>query len=80
MESTPPPVIESQKKPGLNRVKGLKNKIHTAVRRNPDEILKEKTFLKRSIVFRCRGPEVELRFCSFLGCIHFSTTGTDKEK
>ena len=31
------------------------------------------------IGFKCRGPEVELRFCSFLGCVHFSTAGTDEE-
>ena len=60
--------------------KGLKNKIHTTVRRNLEEILEVKTFLKMSIGFQCRGPKVELRFCTFLGCIHFSTTGTDKEK
>ena len=33
-----------------------------------------------SIGFKCRGPKVELRFCSFLGCVHFSTTGTDKDE
>ena len=31
------------------------------------------------IGFKCRGPKVELRFCSFLGYVHFSTAGTDKE-
>ena len=36
-------------------IKGLKNKIHTAV----------KTFLKFSIRSKCRGPKLELRFCSF---------------
>ena len=61
-------------------IKGLKNKIHTAVRRNLEEILEVKTFLKISKGFKYRGPNVELRFCSFLGCVHFSTTGTDKEK
>ena len=46
-----------------------------------EEILEVKTFLKKSIGFtECRSPEIELRFCSFLGCIYFSTTGTDKEK
>ena len=35
-----------------------------------------------SMGFKCRGPKipVELRFCSLLGCDHFSTAGTDKEK
>ena len=33
-----------------------------------------------SIGFKCGGPEVDLRFFSFLGWVHFSTTGTDKEK
>ena len=61
-------------------IKGLRNKIHTAVRRNFEEILEVKTFLKMSIGFKCRGPKVELRFSSFLGCVHFSTTGMDKEK
>ena len=37
-------------------------------------------FLKMSIGFKCRGPKVELRFCLVLGSVHFSTTGTDKEK
>ena len=59
-------------------IKGFKNKIHTAVRRNLEEILEVKTFLKMSIGFKCRGPKVEPRFCSFLACVHFS--GTDKEK
>ena len=35
--------------PGAYRVKGLKNKIHTAVRRNLEEILEVKTFPKMSI-------------------------------
>ena len=45
--------------------------IHTAVRRNLKEIFEAKTFLKMSIGFKCRGSEAELRFCSFLGCVHF---------
>ena len=46
-----------------------------------EEILEVKTFLKKSIGFtEYRGPKIELRFCSFLGCFYFSTTGTDKEK
>ena len=57
-----------------------KNKIHPAVKRNLEEILEVKIFLKMSIGFKCRGPRVELRFCSFLGCVHFSTAGTKKEK
>ena len=61
-------------------IKGLKNKTHTDVRRNLEEILEVKTFLKMSIGFKCRGPKVEVGFCSFSGCVHFSTTGTDKEK
>ena len=61
-------------------MKGVKNEIHTAVIRNLEEILEVKTFLKMSIAFKCRGPEVELPFCSFLGCVHFSTTCMDKEK
>ena len=48
--------------------------IHTAVRRNLEEILEVKTFLEMSIGFKCKGPEVDPRFCSFLGC------GSDKEK
>ena len=60
----------------MRNFKGLKSKIYTAVRRNLEEILEVKTFLKMSIGFICR----ELRFCSFLECVHFSTTGTDKEK
>ena len=32
------------------------------------------------IGFKCRGPEVELRFCSFLGCVRISTAGAEKEK
>ena len=43
-----------------------------AVRRNLEEILEVKTFLKMSIALKCR-DFVELRFCSFLGCVHFST-------
>ena len=31
------------------------------------------------IGFKCRGPKVELRLCSFSVCVHFSTAGTDKE-
>ena len=54
--------------------------MHTDVRRNLVEILEVKTSLKKSIRFKCRGPEAELRICSFLGSVHFSTTGTDKEK
>ena len=61
-------------------IKGLQNKIHTAVRRNIKEMLEVETFLKMSIRSKCRGPKIELRFCSFLGCVHFSTSGTDKEK
>ena len=63
-----------------NRVKRLKTEIHTAVRRNLEEILEVKTFCKMYIGFKCRGPKVELPFCSFTGCVHFSTAGTDKEK
>ena len=44
------------------------------------EILEVKTFLKMSIGSKCRGPEVELRFYLFLGCVHFSTTCTDEAK
>ena len=50
------------------------------VRRNLEEILEVKTVLKMSIGFKCIGPEVELRFFSFLGYVHISTTGTDKGK
>ena len=59
---------------------GLKNKIPTAVRRNVEEILEVQTFLKMSIGFKCRGPKVKLRFCLFLGCVHFSTAGTGVKK
>ena len=41
---------------------GINNKIHTAVKRNFEEILEVKTFLKMSIRSKCRGPKVELRF------------------
>ena len=76
-----PPAYMGPKDPILNRVRGLKKyKIHTAVRKNLEEILEVKTFLKMSIGFKCRGPKVELRFCSFLGCVHFSTIRTDTEK
>ena len=54
-------------------------KIHTAVRGNLEEILEVKTFLKMSIGLNCRSPKVELRFCSYLECVHFSTAGTDKK-
>ena len=50
-----------------HRVKELKNKIHTTVRRNLEKIIEVKTFLKMSIGFKCQGPKVEPRFCSFLG-------------
>ena len=33
-----------------------------------------------SIGFKCRGRKVELRFCLFLGLVHFGTAGTDTEK
>ena len=59
-------------------LKGLKNKIHTAVRRNLEEIFEVKK--KHSSGFKCKGPEIGLQFCSILGCVHFSATGTDKEK
>ena len=49
-------------------IEGLKNRIHTTDRRNLEEILEVKTFLKMSIGFKCRGLKVELRFCTFLGC------------
>ena len=52
----------------------LKTGIHV------DEILEVKTFLKMSLGFKCRGPKIELRFCSFLGCAHFSIAGMDEEK
>ena len=58
-------------------LEGLKNKIHTAVRRNLEEILEVKTFLKMSIRFKFRGAKVELRFCSLF---RMRTIGTDKEK
>ena len=37
-------------------IKGLINKIHTAVRRNLEETLEVKTFLKMSLGFKYRGP------------------------
>ena len=64
----------------MHFIKGLKNIIHTDVRRNLQKIIEVKTFLKMSIGFKCRGPKVQLRFCSFLGRVHFSITGTDREK
>ena len=60
-------------------IKRLKNKIHTAVRRNLEIILQIKTSLKMSISFKFRGPKVELRFCSCLGCDDYGTAGTDNE-
>ena len=62
----PVPVLQRGKKLSAYRVKELKNKIHTTVRRNLEEILEVKTFLKMSVGFKCRGPKLELRFCSFL--------------
>ena len=56
---------------------GLENKIYAAVKRNLEEILEVKTFLKMFIRFKCQVPKVELQFCSFLGCVHFSVVGTD---
>ena len=50
------------------------------LKRNLEETLDVKAFIKMSIGFKCQGPKVELRFCSFLGCAHFSTPGKDKEK
>ena len=44
------------------------------------KFLRLKTFLKMFIGFKCRDPEVELRFCSFLELVHFSTASMDKEK
>ena len=61
-------------------LKGIKKKIHIAVRRKLEEILEVKTFFKMSIGFKCRGPKVELRFCPFLVCVRFSTAGTNKEE
>ena len=63
-----------------NILRDLKSKMDTAVRRNLEEIVEVKTFLKMFIGLKCQGPKVELRFCSFLGCVYFSTTGTDKEE
>ena len=47
---------------------------------NLEEILEVKTFLKMSIGFKYRGPKVELRFFSLLGCVHFSIPSIDKKK
>ena len=63
-----------------NILRDQKIKSLTAVRRKLEEIFEVKTFLKMSIGFNCRGPKAEPRFCSFLGCVHFNTTGTGKEK
>ena len=41
-----------------NNIKGLTNKIYTAVKRNLEEFLQLKTFLKMSIEFKCRCPKV----------------------
>ena len=41
---------------------GLKNKIHTAVRRNVEEIFEMKIFFKMSTGIKCRSPKVELQF------------------
>ena len=49
-------------------------------KKNLKEILEVKTLIKMSIGFKYRGSKAELRFCSSLGCVHFSATGTDKEK
>ena len=58
-------------------VKGLRNKLHTVVKRNLEEIIEVRTFLKMSIAFKCWGPKVEPQICLFLVCVHFSTTGTN---
>ena len=44
-----------------NILRNLKN-IHTAVRRNLEEILEVKAFLKMSIGFKCRGPKGSVIF------------------
>ena len=58
-------------------IEGLENKIYAAVKKNLEEILEVKTFLKKFIRLKCQVPKAELRFCSFLGCVHFSIAGTD---
>ena len=61
-------------------VKGFRNKLHTAVRRNLEEIIEVRTFLKMSKGFKSWGPRVEPQFCLFLECVDFSTTGTNTEQ
>ena len=39
-------------------LKRLKNKIHTDIRENLEEILEVKTFFKMFIGFKCRGPKL----------------------
>ena len=46
--------------------------------RNLEETVDVKTLSKMSIGCECWGHKVELRFCSFLGCIHFITPITEK--
>ena len=60
--SEPPPPLNRPGEIGLSNakfwqyIKGLKNRIHAAVRRNLEENLEVKTFLKMSIGFKCQGP------------------------
>ena len=60
---------------------GLKNKIHAAVKRNLEEILEVKRFLKISIGLDLIAEVLSrAMILLILVCIHFSTTGMDKGK
>ena len=48
-----------------NILRDQKNKIHTDVRRNLEEIIEVKTFLKMSMGFKFQGPKVEHGFAHF---------------
>ena len=63
-----------------NILRELKNKIRIAVRGNLEESLEVKTFFRMSIGIKCQSSKVKQRFCSFLGCVRFSTACTDTEK
>ena len=61
-------------------VKGVKNKIHAGFRRNLEEILEVKTFLKMSIGFKYQRSYSRATNLLILGCVHLSTNSTNKEK
>ena len=45
-----------------------------------EETLRKFLKLKMSIEFKCPGLKVELRFCSFLGCVNYRTCREMRKK